>query len=101
LKDYSAKDSINSVIVTVIEKELIGLSTLSSQDIGGVEGLNSSFLKGASGSYLSLVEGSKVLYDLSPKLNRDKALQILLQADLSKSNLSYKVINYLNRRIII
>lgn len=56
-----------------------------------VEKLNDKFLKANHNDFESLIEGSKILYDLNPKDNRKKALEIL--KNISKGNTSIKYEN--------
>lgn len=82
LKYKASKSTLNETIVSVIENELKDL--FNNGVVETVEVLNERFLKDNSTNYSCMVEAAKVVYDLNPTGNQQKALDMITNIDLKK-----------------
>jgi hypothetical protein len=57
--------------------------------------MNRNFLNNNSTSFHSVLEASKIIYELNPTNNRDEAIQLMLSFDQTKHYINLKVICYI------
>ncbi|RNA23874.1 N-alpha-acetyltransferase auxiliary subunit [Brachionus plicatilis] len=86
LKYEKEKCSYNTDVLGVIQNELKHLELFGQS----VEKLNENFLSVNQNNFESLIVGSKILYDLNPNENQQKALDLF--KNISKENLSINLI---------
>lgn len=86
MKDETEKDSYNKLVLECIEDELKNLELYGAS----VERLNEEFLKTNQSNFECLLEASKILYDLNPANNQNKALSILKNISKEKVTVNFK-----------